>query len=145
MNFYIGKMKQTELDYSATNSQILFGSYAMAAEGLDIPDLNVLIMATPRKEIEQSIGRIIRKYDPACIPVIWDIIDMLPSFIAQSYSRKRIYKKNNFIINTVNLQNLNEDLDTYVSNLNISNNENNLLDIDEIDNEINNDFFDFID
>ena len=33
----------------------------MASEALDIPELNTLIMATPRRKIEQSVGRILRK------------------------------------------------------------------------------------
>ena len=46
----------------------------MASEGLDIPSLNTLIMTTPRREVEQSIGRIQRKAHELT-PKIYDIID----------------------------------------------------------------------
>ena len=59
-DFYIGGRNQKQLD-EASKAQVLLGSYGMASEGLDIPTLNTLIMTTPRREVEQSIGRIIRK------------------------------------------------------------------------------------
>jgi len=58
--FYIGGMKQKELKKSES-AQIIFGTYAMASTGLDIPGLNAEILATPKSNIIQSVGRIIRK------------------------------------------------------------------------------------
>ena len=58
--YYIGGMKQSKLDESA-EKRIILASYGMAAEALDIPSLNTLVMTTPRSSVEQSIGRIIRK------------------------------------------------------------------------------------
>ena len=90
--YYIGGMKQTKLD-EASNAQIILGSYGMASEGLDIPTLNTLIMATPRREVEQSIGRIIRKTDHIVQPLIIDIVDMLSCFVNQGIYRRKLYKK----------------------------------------------------
>ena len=33
----------------------------MSSEALDIPELNTLFMTTPKSNIEQSVGRILRK------------------------------------------------------------------------------------
>ena len=33
----------------------------MAAEGLDIPKLNTLILASPKSDVQQSCGRILRE------------------------------------------------------------------------------------
>ena len=52
-DYYIGGKTQKKLD-EASKAQILLGSYGMASEGLDIPSLNTLILATPRSKIEQS-------------------------------------------------------------------------------------------
>lgn len=90
-NFYIGGMKQTKLDESAKCTVIL-ASYGMASEALDIPTLNTLIMVTPRRNIEQSVGRILRA-KTEIDPLIIDIVDQLPSFNNQGMARRKFYKK----------------------------------------------------
>ena len=92
---YIGGMKKDKLKLSETR-QIILASYAMASEGLDIKDLNTLILATPKSDIIQSIGRILRKDHNTTIPTIYDIIDNNNVFIAQSKKRLKNYKNNNF-------------------------------------------------
>lgn len=95
--YYIGAMKQDKLDESATK-RIILASYGMAAEALDIPSLNTLIMATPRSNVEQSIGRIIRKKNEKVKPLIIDIIDNLTSFVNQSKNRIKLYRKKDYYI-----------------------------------------------
>ena len=95
--YYIGGMKQSKLDESA-DKRIILASYGMASEALDIPSLNTLVMTTPRSEVEQSVGRIIRKKSKNVKPLIVDIVDNLPSFINQSKNRIRLYKKKEYYI-----------------------------------------------
>ena len=95
-SFYIGGMKQTKLDESE-KAQVIFGTFSMASEALDIPDLNTLVMATPRKEIEQTVGRILRKVHDVQ-PVVVDIVDQLPSFSRQGMLRRKFYKNNQYVI-----------------------------------------------
>lgn len=102
--YYIGGMKQKKLD-EASEAQIILGSYGMASEGLDIPALNTLIMATPRREVEQSIGRIIRKNDHTVQPLIIDIVDMLSCFVKQGIYRRKLYKKLNYNITVYEVEN----------------------------------------
>ena len=90
--FYIGGMKQTKLDQSS-EADIILGSYGMAAEGLDIPELNTLVLATPRSDVEQAVGRITRKLDHPVQPLIIDMVDMLPCFTNQGIKRRNFYKK----------------------------------------------------
>ena len=71
----------------------------MASEALDIPDLNTLFMVTSRREVEQSVGRILRKINPNIRPLIYDITDTLPVFLNQCSNRKKFYKKMGFEIN----------------------------------------------
>ena len=89
-------MKQSKLDESEL-SQVIFGSFSMASEGLDIPDLNALVMTTPRKEVEQTIGRILRKVHEIQ-PIVIDIVDQLPSFSRQGIFRRKFYKNNEYLI-----------------------------------------------
>lgn len=95
-SFYIGGMKQSKLDESE-KAQVIFGTFSMASEALDIPDLNTLVMTTPRKEIEQTVGRILRKVHEVQ-PIIIDIVDQLPSFYRQGMLRRKFYKNNNYVI-----------------------------------------------
>jgi superfamily II DNA or RNA helicase len=132
-DFYIGGMKQSLLD-EAEKAQVIFASYGMAAEALDIPDLNTLFMVTSRKEVEQAVGRIIRKVNPNIRPTIYDMTDQLPCFVNQGYSRRRLYKKkgfeikiidvfNNEIIKETNLQEINDISEVSININEINNNE----------------------
>jgi len=103
-SFYIGGMKMDKLKKSE-EAQVIFATYSMAAEALDIPELNTLFMVTPRREIEQAVGRILRKIDPSTRPIIYDVIDMMPSFINQGKHRKQFYKKLDFEQNIINVDN----------------------------------------
>ena len=102
-DFYIGGMKQKALKVAET-AQVIFASYSMASEALDIPDLNTLFMVTSRKEVEQAVGRVIRKIDPNTRPTIYDFTDQLPSFINQGKYRKQLYKKLGFEIKTIDVK-----------------------------------------
>ena len=103
-DFYIGGMKQKALD-NAKNAQVIFASYGMAAEGLDIPELNTLFMVTSRKEVEQAVGRVVRKINPNIRPTIYDFTDELPSFINQGRHRKKLYRKMGFEIKITQVKN----------------------------------------
>ena len=116
--FYIGGLKQKILTESE-KAQVIFASYAMAAEGLDIPDLNTLLMITPRKEVEQAVGRITRRKDHPVQPLIIDIVDQLPSFVRQGYNRRKFYKKKEFIIKLYDVENnkiINEENEININN-----------------------------
>lgn len=72
--FYVGGMKEEELAVTATR-QVLFSTYAMAAEGLDIPKLDTCIMTTPKSTIIQTVGRIQRTMEGKPQPVVLDFVD----------------------------------------------------------------------
>lgn len=98
VGYYVGGMKQADLQASETK-QIVLATYAMAAEALDIKTLSMMIMATPKTDITQSVGRILRmKHDN---PVVVDIVDMHELFQNQWKQRKRFYKKCNYRIRSI--------------------------------------------
>ena len=96
-DFYIGGRKQKDLDIAA-EAQIILATFSMASEALDIPALNTLFMVTSRREIEQSVGRILRKKNHPVQPLILDMVDQLKTFVNQSVQRRRFYKRNNYQI-----------------------------------------------
>jgi superfamily II DNA or RNA helicase len=88
---YLGKMEEERLAISATK-QIIIGTYNMAEEGLDIENLNVVILCTPKSAIKQSVGRILRKEVYEEHPIVIDIIDNDNAIqTKQSRSRDQYY------------------------------------------------------
>ena len=88
-------MKEQDLKESETK-KIIIGTYAMASEGLDIKTLTTLIMATPKTDVCQSVGRILRTKHIQ--PVVIDIIDTHTIFKNQWKKRLAYYKKQNYKI-----------------------------------------------
>ena len=91
VGFYIGGMKQKELDISE-KKQIILGTYSMSSEGMDIPDLDALILASPKSNIIQSVGRILRK-EHILKPIVYDIVDKFSKFPNQYKKRRTYYRK----------------------------------------------------
>lgn len=54
---------------------LLFATWGMMAEGTNIPWLDCCILATPRSNVKQAVGRILREYPDKPRPVILDIVD----------------------------------------------------------------------
>jgi hypothetical protein len=95
VGFYVGGMKQAALQQTETKN-IVLATYAMAAEALDIKTLSTLVMVTPKTDIVQSVGRILRvKHEN---PIIVDIVDKHDVFQNQWMQRRRFYKKSNYRI-----------------------------------------------
>jgi superfamily II DNA or RNA helicase len=95
VGYYLGGMKEVDLKASESK-KIIIATYAMASEGLDIKTLTTLIMATPKTDVCQSVGRILRAKHTT--PVVIDIIDAHDLFVNQWQKRKAYYKKQNYKI-----------------------------------------------
>jgi superfamily II DNA or RNA helicase len=97
IGFYVGGMKSDDLAISETK-QILLGTYNMVSEGFDLPKLDTLLMASPKSQVEQSIGRIQRQLpkDRLHTPIVIDIIDNFSVFKNQATKRAVFYKKNGY-------------------------------------------------
>ncbi len=82
---------------------VLIATYAMCKEGFDVPTLNTLLMATPRPDVDQIVGRILRveKSARTIAPLILDIVD--PQFRRQFQERNSLYKKRNYSVKKVEL------------------------------------------
>jgi superfamily II DNA or RNA helicase len=95
VGYYVGGMKESALK-ETESKKVVIATYAMAAEALDIKTLTTLIMATPKTDIEQSVGRILREKHSS--PVVVDIVDSHDLFQNQWRKRKTFYKKENYKI-----------------------------------------------
>lgn len=78
--------------------KVLFATYGLAKEGLDIPRLDRLILASPHRDkatIIQSAGRIERKFENKDKPICYDLVDNIEYFRKMFNTRKSYYRKNN--------------------------------------------------
>ncbi|NBV77898.1 hypothetical protein EBR66_07065 [bacterium] len=93
--YYIGGMKENLREEGAQTARVLLGTYAMASEAMNIKTLNAVILASPRKAVEQSTGRIlrIRPEQRHLAPVIVDIVDNHSMYQSQWRKRREYYEK----------------------------------------------------
>lgn len=83
------RLDQGEID-------VVFCTYQLAAEGLDVPNLKYIIFATPEKDpsrIQQASGRVGRKSDQKIYGTVIDFIDNFGMYKGWSKKRKEVYKK----------------------------------------------------
>ena len=85
-------------DMRTGKKKYLFATYSLAKEGLDIPRLERLFMATPQKDyavVTQSVGRIARVFDGKADPIVYDFVDNI-AYLVKSYKKRcTTYRKNN--------------------------------------------------
>lgn len=77
----------------AEKAQVIWATYAMAREGLDIDTLDTCFLVTPKSDVEQTVGRILRckkEKDPIIVDFIDDSCAKLKR---QASSRMKVYKK----------------------------------------------------
>jgi len=100
VGYYVGGMKETALKETESKT-IVVATFSMASEGLDIKSLTTLFMVTPKTDIEQTVGRILREKHKN--PIVVDIIDSHSIFQNQWKKRRAFYIKENYkIIHTTN-------------------------------------------
>jgi superfamily II DNA or RNA helicase len=85
------------------SKRILIATYQMVKEGFDVATLNTLVIATPRPDVDQIVGRILRveKQIRKINPLIIDIVDSL--FRRQFQERLRLYKERNYQVQKMEL------------------------------------------
>jgi len=93
---------KTRAEWCASK-KILIATYQMTKEGFDVATLNTLVMATPRPDVDQIVGRILRveKKGRKVDPLIIDIVD--ESFRRQFQERLSLYKKRNYSVEKMKL------------------------------------------
>lgn len=100
IGLYIGGMNQAALKHAEASDAIV-ATYSQANEGLDIPSLDTLLLATPKSDVVQSVGRILREASHVSKrseqqPLVVDVVDAHAIFYAQFTKRKAYYKTSGF-------------------------------------------------
>jgi superfamily II DNA or RNA helicase len=94
VGYYVGQMKQKDLEVSA-GKRIILATFAMAAEGFNVPTLNTVLLATPKSAVEQAVGRVLRQRpeERKVAPLICDVLDsVFPECNGQWRKRAKLYK-----------------------------------------------------
>ena len=94
----------------------------MASEGYDNPKLDTLILASPKGNVEQAVGRILRRKNENPALVI-DINDCISVFNNWNKKRQSFYKSKKFKVEIIN-ENENENennLDTTEADISLEN------------------------
>jgi superfamily II DNA or RNA helicase len=98
---FIGNKSQKELEL-ASKKKIIFATIQMAKEGLDIPDLDCVIFATPQSNVEQDVGRALRLLEGKKQPVVIDFADINDRCSRMLQNRSNFYLRKRFEINVIN-------------------------------------------
>jgi len=85
------------------SKKVLIATYSMCKEGFDVATLNTLVMATPRPDIDQIVGRILRteKASRTIHPLIVDVVDS--TFRRQFQARLKLYKDRNYVVDEMEI------------------------------------------
>ena len=86
-SMYVGGLTGAERD-RASGADVLFGTVQYAKEGLDLPELDTLYLVTPHTDVEQMVGRILRKCHTKKAPLVVDVADSMP--ITRAFANKRV-------------------------------------------------------
>ena len=94
----MGGMKEAQLEESAKQN-IIVGTFSQAHEGLDIPVLDSVLLATPKSDVKQAVGRILRETEgKKNDPIILDVVDDWGLMGSMYYKRRKMYKASGFEI-----------------------------------------------
>jgi superfamily II DNA or RNA helicase len=96
------KREQAIQDMRAGRINYLFATYALAKEGLDIPRLDRLYMALPKKDyavVIQSVGRIARALDDKEEAIVYDYVDPVGMCIKMHRERQKHYRRQGYKMN----------------------------------------------
>ena len=85
---YVGGSTKEE-QAKAQVSDVVVGTYQLVGEGTDIPRLDTVILATPRSDITQAVGRIRRPHPDKKTPIILDPV-LSGSGYLRALAKKRL-------------------------------------------------------
>jgi superfamily II DNA or RNA helicase len=96
MGLYIGAQTKAEKEARdrATAKPVIFTTFGMMGEGTDIPWLDTCLLAMPRANVVQPVGRIRREYEGKPEPRVIDLIDPdSPVFVGYAVRRLAWYRR----------------------------------------------------
>lgn len=94
-SIFVGGMKDEEYE-TAKKCDVIFATFSLAKEGFDHDVLDSCILATPKSDVVQVVGRILRKKN-ANFPLVVDLVDRnFQAFTGMYYRRRKYYKSQDY-------------------------------------------------
>jgi superfamily II DNA or RNA helicase len=99
----VGGIKKDVLKANEERCSILLGTYAYVSEGFDVQTLNTLILASPKSDVIQVCGRILRcpSGQRTVTPLILDVVDKFSVFENQARKRAAYYRSQGFAVEKI--------------------------------------------
>lgn len=98
---YVGGISGEELE-RAKDCVLLFGTYQYAKEGLDDPMLDTLFLTTPKGDVTQAVGRILRVAEGKKPPLVVDFLDEKTDACNEFFERRmRRYSSKNYDVKKI--------------------------------------------
>ena len=100
---YYGGMSSSVLEKNR-DFKVMVSTFSFVNEGLDISELNAIMLCTPKSDIVQAVGRILREgshsgtSSSGVNPLIIDVVDWHTYFKNKYKLRKAYYKKAGFTV-----------------------------------------------
>jgi len=87
---YEGGLKARKVQREQAKAKaVVLATYQMASEATDVPWWDTCVLAIPRSDVVQIVGRIRREYPGKTQPVVLDIVDG-DSPVYEAFARKRL-------------------------------------------------------
>lgn len=90
IGYYVGGMSKVELEHTK-KKPIVLATYQMCSTGTNVPVWDSLVMLSPRANVKQAVGRVLRFVEGKKQPVILDLVDYDKLFNNFYLSRLRQY------------------------------------------------------
>jgi superfamily II DNA or RNA helicase len=98
---YYGNIRMNKKEYwnmleESAKCDVIWGTSEIAKEGLDIPDLNTLVMLNGGSDVEQAVGRILRKFHEKTPPTVIDMVYKCGNFQRHANVRRDYYESEEY-------------------------------------------------
>jgi len=90
IGYYVGGMKKHEYE-STKKAKVVLATYKMVMTGTNVPHWDSLVFATPRADIRQTLGRILRFMNDKRQPLALDLVDWDQILQGFNLSRMKYY------------------------------------------------------
>lgn len=90
IGYYIGGLTEAQRD-KVKGKRIILATYGSTAEATDIPWLDFAIYLTPRANVLQPAGRILREYHEKKTPIIIDPVDFDSRVFRKFYAKRKAF------------------------------------------------------
>lgn len=103
IGFYVGTKSNSAAEKAKLKEQaykrVVLATYKMTEYGTDFPHWDTAVFMTPRADVEQPVGRVVRELEGKKIPLVYDFVDSIK--LLENYFKSRCKYYNSKALNIV--------------------------------------------